>query len=83
MMVWVNSNTSKLFPHFHQTTMVKNGLLRSSSQLMENSSMHLTVLTIPSLVFKVVADGSLELIEIVPTQGLNPRDFTLSLIKTI
>ena len=29
-------------------------------------------------VFKVVADGSLELIEIVPTQGLNPRDFTLS-----
>ena len=26
-------------------------------------------------VFKVVADGSLE---IVPTQGLNPRDFTLS-----
>ncbi len=35
-------------------------------------------LTIPSLSFKVVADGSLELIEIVPTQGLNPRDFTLS-----
>ena len=29
-------------------------------------------------VFKVVADGSLELIEIVPSQGLNPRDFTLS-----
>ena len=29
-------------------------------------------------VFKVVADGSIELIEIVPTQGLNPRDFTLS-----
>ena len=35
-------------------------------------------LTIPSLSFQVVADGSLELIEIVPTQGLNPRDFTLS-----
>ena len=33
-------------------------------------------------VFKVVADGSLELIEIVPSQGLNPRDFTLVLIKT-
>lgn len=29
-------------------------------------------------VFKVIADGSLKLIEIVPTDGLNPRDFTLS-----
>jgi 6-phosphogluconolactonase len=29
-------------------------------------------------VFEVIADGSLKLIEIVPTDGLNPRDFTLS-----
>lgn len=29
-------------------------------------------------VFEVIADGSLTLIEIVPTDGLNPRDFTLS-----
>lgn len=30
------------------------------------------------VVFEVIADGSLKLIEIVPTDGLNPRDFTLS-----
>ena len=29
-------------------------------------------------VFEVIADGSLKLFEIVPTDGLNPRDFTLS-----
>lgn len=29
-------------------------------------------------VFEMIADGSLKLIEIVPTDGLNPRDFTLS-----
>lgn len=29
-------------------------------------------------VFEVIADGSLKLIEIIPTDGLNPRDFTLS-----
>lgn len=29
-------------------------------------------------VFEVIADGSLKLIEFVPTDGLNPRDFTLS-----
>ena len=29
-------------------------------------------------VFEVIADGSLKLIENIPTDGLNPRDFTLS-----
>lgn len=43
------------FEHFQTVSTLpsdydgQNGLLRSSSQLMENSSMHLTVLTIPSL----------------------------------
>ena len=56
----------------------KNGLLLSSYQLMEkflyaSNRAHNSI-----AVFEVIADGSLKLIEIVPTGGLNPRDFTLS-----
>ena len=74
MTVWVNSNTSNCF---HTSIRLRWSKWASAIKLSADGKfLYASNRAHNSIaVFKVVADGSLELIEIVPTQGLNPRDF--------
>ena len=69
MMGSVNLNACKSFQPYQMDTKASMLLPPFVFQKMANTSMHLTEVMIPSQSIQSLADGSLELLEIVPSHG--------------